>query len=431
MTMTIDTRTADPPVRAERRFAPLIHLARQRMLNRDGELFGYELLYRDGPDTTSRFDDPDMATLRVIERVLLHWGMERAIGDRFGLINASPSLICSGLHRSMPAEGIIFELREDEPYDDEVVAALDEAHRDGYHFAIEHVTSVADLEWSRLIGIASMVKVPVSMIPASRVSGIAQHVRRRHPGTLLVAERIETADQYALAAEAGFDLFQGFLFGQPELLSHPNRPVDAAAATALLGVTGSPAAPRDGVDVDAIERIVGLDPSLTYRVIAMVNSCAFGLDRRVGSLDHAIHLLGVRQVRHLATLLSVSAIHELDESSIVRGLARARLVDLVTRGSGHGQSSATACLLSVTDAIYGTSIDALLADLHVTAEITGGLTVGDGPVGEHLRLADACERGDWEELESISRGCGDRMLLLYEQAVDWAREVRRDLHAAV
>jgi hypothetical protein len=94
-----------------------IFIARQPILDRGGQTFGYELLYRDGLEGESTFDDPDDAAREVMERVLLHWGMERIIEDHFGLINASPSLVVSGLHRSMPPEGIIFEIVEVEPLD--------------------------------------------------------------------------------------------------------------------------------------------------------------------------------------------------------------------------------------------------------------------------------------------------------------------------
>lgn len=408
-----------------------IHLARQPIVNRDGETFGYELLYRDGPHTATRFDDPDEATQRVIERLLLHWGMEHSIGERFGLINASPSLVRSGLHRSMPAEGILFELRESEPYDDETVAAIERARREGYHFAIEAVTSVGDLERSRLLPLVSMVKVPVSVISSAAAQRIAQHVRACHPRALLVAERIETADQHTVADEIGFDLFQGYLLGEPELLTRPNRPADAGAANALLEATGSTSQPRSDVDVATVVRIVRADPSLAYRVLAMVNSCAFGLDRQVDSLDHAISTLGVDQIRHLATLLAVSSTTGFDEAMVERGIARARLAELVTGGGPAGQAASTACLLSVTDAIYSSPMADLLADLPVSSDIDDALTTWQGDVGEILLIAFACESGDWEELEARMPGHGDRLMLLHGQAIDWARELRRSLHASI
>ena len=102
-------------------------LGRQRVVDSDRSLFGFELLYRGGPDRSTSFDDPDAATRRVMERVLLQWGMEQVVGDRFGLVNASASLVRRGLHRAMPPEGMILEMREPEPFDDATVTALQEA----------------------------------------------------------------------------------------------------------------------------------------------------------------------------------------------------------------------------------------------------------------------------------------------------------------
>ncbi len=196
-----------------------IFLGRQPVLDRDGNTFGYELLYRDGPDRTTLFEDPDDATRQVMERALLHWGMERIIGGHFGLINASPSLVVSGLHRSMPPEGIIFEIREDEPLDDFTLEALRAARREGYHFALDNVGSLDGLRRSDLIQMASLVKIVPSEIPSDHLPLMVEMVREVAPGILLLAEKVETRDEFTRCADAGFDLFQGYFFAQPEVLS--------------------------------------------------------------------------------------------------------------------------------------------------------------------------------------------------------------------
>ena len=107
-----------------------VFLGRQPIVDADREIFGFELLYRGGPDQATAFDDPDAATRGVMERVFLQWGMEQVVGQRFGLINASASLIVNGMHLAMPAEGVIIEVREFESFDADTVAALRDA-RDG------------------------------------------------------------------------------------------------------------------------------------------------------------------------------------------------------------------------------------------------------------------------------------------------------------
>ena len=139
-----------------------VFLGRQPMVDVDRQIFGYELLYRGGPDSATIFDDPDAATRGVMERVLLQWGMEHVVGDRFGMINASASLVVHGLHRAMPPEGMIIEVREETPFDDDTIDALQQARYDGYHFALDNVSRLGDLERSQLLPLASIVKIELT-----------------------------------------------------------------------------------------------------------------------------------------------------------------------------------------------------------------------------------------------------------------------------
>src|SRR5688572_10519002 len=100
-----------------------IFIARQPILDVDGQTFGYELLFRDGRNDSVRIIDPNLATQTVIERSYLDWGMNRLIGEEFCMINADATLIKRGLHVVLPPEGVILELREDVPYDDETITS--------------------------------------------------------------------------------------------------------------------------------------------------------------------------------------------------------------------------------------------------------------------------------------------------------------------
>lgn len=399
-----------------------IFLGRQAILDGERCTFGYELLYRGGPADVSSFDDSRQATRGVIERVLLHWGMERIIGDRFGFINADAEVIRSGIHLALPPEGIIFELREDEPYDDEIVEKLVEARRQGYHFALDNVRDVAHLEASQALPFVSMVKVELTTVPRAEIRRLVEEVRRRVPTALLVAEKVETAADFGLCVEAGFDLFQGYFFARPEVLSKADRPTNASSAVALLAEIQ-----RAELDVDRVEELVGADPSLGFRLLAVVNSSAFGLDRRVDSIRHAIVLLGLNQVRHLATLLSLSASKDANEELITLGAVRAKLASSLVSDPTLRSSAFTVGLLSVTDAIYRTPMADLLAELPVTDEISGALVDGTGELGRILEIARACERADVAAICEIAPDQLDAVHGHYADAIAWADELRDHL----
>ena len=399
-----------------------IFIARQPILDQDLNTFGYELLYRDGPENATFFDDPDQATLAVIERTYLHWGLERLIGDRFGMINASASLVVNGLHHALPPEGIIIELRENSLYDGVTVDALARARREGYHFALDNVRSLAQLESSRALTHCSIVKVELSTVSHNEMLAIVEFIRREHPAMSIVAEKVQTHAQHARAMAAGFDLFQGYLFAQPEILQRKARPANASAVFALLAEIQ-----REDIDIARVEQIVGSDPTLAYCLLRVVNSSAFGLDRRVDSLRHAIVLLGVNQVRHLTTLLALSASHEGAEELLALGATRARLASLLADGTGIQSAAFTVGLLSVTDVLYQTSMEELINDLPVSHEIGSALIDGSGRLGLLLEVVKACEMADYDRLRELWPHPIDEVRAAYVEATRWSDELRAQI----
>ena len=390
-----------------------IFIARQPILDRDGRTFGYELLHRDGPESMSRFDDPVDATKQVMERALLQWGMERIIEDRCGLINAHPSLVVSGLHRSMPPDGIVFEVAETDPLDGHALDALRWARREGYHFALDNVRSLASLGASMLLPEASVVKIELTRSVPDELARMIEMVRSHSPDTLVVAEKVETREQYATCVDLGFDLFQGFYFAEPELLERDARPASSTAAMALLAEMQ-----RNDIDITRTEELVASDPALAYRILAVVNSSAFGLRRRVDSLRHAIVLLGITQVRSLAALIALSST-ERSEELLTTGAVRARLASSLTPDAGRRTGAFTVGLLSITDAIFGTPMEELVRDLSVSDEIESALIDRAGPLGRTLDIVLACERADTDRLAELVPDDVD-VQAAYDEAINWA-----------
>jgi c-di-GMP phosphodiesterase len=406
-----------------------IFLGRQPIVDRDGITYGYELLYRDGPSNTTFFEDPDDATRCVMERALVGWGMQRIVGGRFGFINASTSLIRSGLHRALPPEAIVFELREDEPFDDETMAALLAAREEGYHFALDNVSRSEHMRRSRVLPSVSIVKVELTSAGADDIDDIVAVARRRAPGILIVAEKVESASVYNACFDRGFDLFQGHFFAKPELLRKAAHPAAAATAMGLLADMQ-----KDDISIDRIEEVVGRDPSLAFRLVGVVNSSAFGLDRRVDSLRQAIVLLGVDHVRRLTALLVMSSMKSADEELITLGTVRARMASELVEDRRLSASAFLVGLLSVTDSIYDTPMEQLVKDLPVSDEIAGALLRGDGPLGEVLTMVRACDTADLDALEQLGPsvpGGLDRLQATFGEAVAWAEQLRLQAGAIV
>jgi EAL and modified HD-GYP domain-containing signal transduction protein len=156
----------------------------------------------------------------------------------------------------------------------------------------------------------------------------------------------------------------------------------------------------------------------------VVNSSAFGLNRQVESLRHAIVMLGISQVRHLAVLLALETGAKASEELVARGAERARLASLLETDSDKRSAAFTVGLLSVTDAIFQTSMEELLADLPVTDDIADALLTGTGPYGRTLQIIRACEDADMEALAVLMPDGIGELHHAYGEAISWANEIR-------
>lgn len=403
-----------------------IFIARQPIFDLQRRTFGYELLHRDAPHHPGAEPevgaDRDDATRAVIERAYLHWGMERLLGDRFGFINATPSHIDDGLHRALPPESIIFELRDHIGLPVHLIEAIAQARGDGYHFGLDNVLDVDELVRSSLLPFVSMVKVDLELTTPDAAERVVQFVRAVQPGVYLIAERVGRHDQFELAADLGFDLFQGYFFAKPQLLEKSSRPASASTAIALLAELQ-----RDDSSIERVEAIVGGDPTLAYRILAVVNSSAFGLDRQVESLKHAIVLLGLHQVRNLALLVTLSNSADADAELVTIGAIRARLASMLVPERALRSSAFTVGLLSVTDALYDTPMELLLDELPLATPVRDALVCGSGELGAVLDVVKACEQADVEKVLAYAPGRLGDVSNAYADATQWADTMRHQM----
>jgi EAL and modified HD-GYP domain-containing signal transduction protein len=391
-----------------------VFLGRQPIVDADREVFGFELLYRGGPDQATAFDDPDAATRGVMERVVLQWGMEHVVGHRFGLINASASLVVNGLHLAMPAEGMIIEVREVEPFDSATVAALLEARHNGYHFALDNVSRLGDLEHSELLPLASIVKIELTTAHHAEIERLVRVARERSPGVLVVAEKVETVDDFNRCIELGFDLFQGYHLAKPEVLRRPARRASRSSTAELATALDGPVA------VEQIEQIVSSDPSLAFRLLTAINANAFGLDRRVETVAQAISLLGITKLRCLADLLSSS--HEtLDDADMIAlGANRARMASALLDGTEAQPGAVMAALLSVIDRMYHAPLGDLLDELPLADEVATAIVGGHGTAGRTLDIIRACERNDRRTIDELAPLRYEELMQLHRETTEKA-----------
>lgn len=400
-----------------------VYLGRQPILDRHRRTYGYELLFRNGTENAAFFQDPDDATRCLVERALLEWGIDHVLHGRLGFVNVGSGFLLSGMFQVLPPSHIVLELLEDIVYTEDVIEVVHEAHRAGYRLALDDIIDPSGLA-AAVLPVIDILKVDVLATPQAELVHLIAELRRRAPGAQLLAEKVEEVEDFDRCMELGFDLFQGYFFARPEILSRTSRPVDSTAALALLVEVQQPM-----LDMDTMEELVIGDPTLAFRLLALVNSSVAGLTSRVASVHQAIVLLGIDQVRQLATLLTMAVNSRSNQEIVVLAATRARMAQILSVGTDHASSAFTVGLLSVIDTIFQTPMEILLRELPLEAPVVDALLGRGGPLGKLLDTIMAYEAADLDALQQLRPGQLDDLRLAFGEATAWADDFRRQLVA--
>ena len=192
--------------------------ALQPIFDRQREIFGYEALARSGWD--NRFTgDSDTATELMIANRVLH-KFDELTGGRRMFVNCTREALVRGLLTLLPPS-IVLELLETVESDEEVLGACSRMKALGYQIALDDFRKSEKTEG--LIALADYVKVDFRLSCKQERSEIIRHLSGN--AAMLVAEKIETVEEFEIAIEEGFQLFQGYYLGRPKVFSKREFPL--------------------------------------------------------------------------------------------------------------------------------------------------------------------------------------------------------------
>ncbi len=386
-----------------------IFLARQPILDQDQSVAGYELLYpRVDTDATPEGSDAREGA-RLALNALSEIGLEHLVGQSRAWINVTPEFLSLDLARSFPPEQVVLELRAATFADQPMLDGLRELRDAGYMLALDQFVYAPELE--PLLKTVDIVKLDMRELGALE---LARHAFELRPyGVTLVAKKIETIEDYQRAMAAGADLFQGYFFCRPHLLS--GRAI-APSRLALLQLAAALQDPK--IQLVDLERLISADVALSYRLLKYINSAYFNLRGRISSIKQAVALLGIEPLRRWSTLNVFAEIGDKPRELFVTALIRARFCQQA--GSPRYGAAAelfTLGLFSVLDALTDTSMFVALRDVPLTPLMRDALTdhAGAGLLLDCVNAIESCEFDRANELLPSA-------FQHYVEAVSWSND---------
>lgn len=393
------------------------------VFDRSEQLYGYELLLRRIGERPSGAEPPPE---QMVVDVFLGIGLDQVAPGHRAFITVDRDILVGDAVRLLPKDRVVLQLVGPLSDDDELLAACDRLVWNGYRFSVESDTP-EDLPES-LLRLSEIVRLDVARCDRQTLPDVVAWLHQYH--ARLMARNVRNREERNAFTNLGFELFEGYQSGVSKTLTRRSLPTDHLLIFRLLKKIRDP----NATDTE-IEDILRGDVALSYKLLRMVNSAAFG-GREIWSIGHALRLLGRDQVaKWLGLLLVVGGEQQGVRAELMRlSLARARMCELLATASGvprAGGSLFLVGMLSLLDHLLEAPMEQLVESMELAPDVRQALLKREDYYGAVLSLIEAYEEGSWDTVMGWAAGIGvgqEVLPQLYVDSLAWAREQQGSTH---
>jgi len=397
------------------------YIARQPILNADQKTVAFELLFRDGENNCFPNIAPDKATSKIIVDNQLTFGIDELTGACPAYINFHSGALIGQLPTFLDANKVVIEILEDVNISNELLNACKLLKAKGYTLALDDYD--LDAKWDVFLPFIDIIKVDVTEVNIIEVTPFLDKIKNYN--ITLLAEKVETHQEFEQYKALGFTLFQGYFFAKPEMIKKKNIVASKGHIIDLMEHASS-----SNFDFDAISNIFSRDLGLTYKLLRFINSPSYGPSKEISSLKHALTYIGELELKKFIALLVLADLNEGKPSEIIRfSLVRAkfceRLAD-IRKDLNNPPKAFLTGMLSHIDGVLDQSIIDVMNILPIHCEIKAALVNKDNYLAQYLELSVKIEEGEWAKAQSIASLMsiteGD-YLQAYQDSLSWSDDM--------
>ncbi len=371
------------------------YVARQAILNRKKEVYGYELLFRDGPDNIFPNIDSEQATNRLISEHF--FALHNRIADGlFTFVNFPYKSLIARTPTLLPKQRLIIEILEDCKPTKELLEAISDIKAQGYKLALDDF--IPSAEWKPFLPFIDYIKFDITQIKSYKAKPLIEKLSKTN--IKFIAERVETYDEFQECLDAGFHLFQGFFFSKPEMIKKQKLDPSLIATVQLCNEMA-----KSEIDFNRVEAIISKDVSLSYKLLTLVNNSPNVLVK-IKSFKQAITYLGEERLRQFVSLIAIAASaygkpRHLFTLSLQNAYFCEEIAKHIHKPDAEPNSAFLVGIFCFLDSILDQSLSDLMEEIPLDDVVKTALLSHSGNLGEILELALAYDHADWGKVLTI------------------------------
>ncbi len=369
-----------------------IFLARQPIFNSRKQVVAYEILYRESEENAfNPSTDGDMATTSVISDAITHFGIEGLAGGRWACINFTRQLLLNDFALYLDPSQVIIEILETVELDDLLIEKIRHLSEKGYKIALDDF--VESDRYNQVMPYVDIIKADFILLNDEGRRFVAEKYKKMKK--LLLAEKVESHEDFDQAKALGYTFFQGYFFSKPIVFKEKGMTISTFNYMEILKEIS-----QDEPEFDRIANIIKNDITLTYKLLRLINSPAFYTNSEITSVNHALTLLGLKEIKKWITLimlrdLSSDKPDELIKLSISRAIFCENSSELFGIQSRKAESFLVG-LFSRIDTILDKPLYDVIHQLPLKDDVKSGLIGGKNLFHDLLSVLKLYESGNWE-----------------------------------
>lgn len=393
-----------------------IYIARQPIYDAQLNVTAYELLFRSGKTVNKAdFLDGDSATTNVIINAITEIGMDQLVGPHRAFINLTHNHILQMAEQPMPGlkERLVLEILEDVEAEEVIVEAVTKLAKNGFTIALDDFIYSDSLQ--PLVDLSNIIKIDLMALTDEELEA---HVKKLSNGKRkLLAEKVETQEEYDNCKKLGFDYYQGYFFSKPQVIKGKSLPANKITIMKLLAELQDTESSNE-----KLAETISQDFTMSVRILRYINSAQFGFSKEVDSIQQAIIMIGRTTIRNLANLVSMSQIKNKPHELLIVAMIRAKMAENIAQAvNADKEKCFTTGLFSIIDSLMNQDMELLIEGLPLAENIRSALIHNKGELGEILECVLAYESGDWEHAKYNKLNV-DQIRECYLNALSWASE---------
>ena len=386
-----------------------VYLAKQKIFDQEGKLFAYELLFRDHAHGIKEFPTNIRATSQVLLNALTNINTDKLLGkDGIAFINLDEHVFTSGIIDILDKDRFILEILETTDLNDKVISRIKQYHKRGFKIAIDDFDCSAEMiiKFTPILKYIHFMKMDVMSAKKENLKNVMNKIK--HLGIKVLAEKVETEEEYRTYLSMGFDLFQGYHLHKPEVIEM-DRYKDATQMIILNLVKLI----KDDAQTSVIESYIKQRADLSYKLIRFINNQG-KFDNKVESITQIITLLGRDKLLRWLLLYLYAEVSDNPISETIMSIATKRAERMEEDAHPNDKDKAyLSGMFSMLGALFETDIKEIVKDMNIHKDITDLVVEKRGKFLASFKKAEHSEREYLKELLFNNFQKIDITLLLY------------------